>query len=558
MPAIADGVFVIGIDNMSLKHWPIMVKILIALSLLGLVSVGAAVFSTTSMRAIDQTYSGLVQHNKGAMLLSQASRQLAWFTRTTLALAGETSEAGNRARLDELAAIRKALDRSIAQAGAMLAPYAAELGQLSAKVATIDKQCADSVHYAASVTSETEDIIALHRLIAECDTVVDQATLAAQRLSDRIVADSERDTAAASAYTARIMDWTYGTILGGLVVASIVAIWVSRTGLLLPIKDLVKAMGVLAHGKLDLKLDTDRRDEFGTLAHGFNHMTGELAALIAQVQKSCIEVNTSIVQISTTAREQEATATEVAATTTEIGATSKEISATSKALVQTMDEVTLVAEQSAALADSGQASLARMEATMQKVIEAAGSINAKLAILSEKAGNINQMVTTITKVADQTNLLSLNAAIEAEKAGEYGRGFAVVATEIRRLADQTAVATRDIDQMVREIQTAVSASVMGMDRFSEQVRHGMQDVQQTSQQLSQIIQQVQTLAPRIDTVNDGMQAQATGAEQISETLVHLTEAARQTVDSLRDSAEAIKELGQVVGAMRGSIARFVW
>src|SRR6202007_2042888 len=98
-----------------------------------------------------------------------------------------------------------------------------------------------------------------------------------------------------------------------------------------------------------------------------------------------------------------------------------------------------------------------MEETMRHVMEAATSINAKLSVLNEKAGNINQVVITITKVADQTNLLSLNAAIEAEKAGEYGRGFAVVATEIRRLADQTAVATYDIEQMVKEIQSAVAA-----------------------------------------------------------------------------------------------------
>ena len=132
---------------------------------------------------------------------------------------------------------------------------------------------------------------------------------------------------------------------------------------------------------------------------------------------------------------------------------------------------------------------------MRQVTEASGVISAKLAVLNEKAGNINQVVTTITKVADQTNLLSLNAAIEAEKAGEYGRGFAVVATEIRRLADQTAVATCDIEQMVKEMQTAVSAGVMGMDKFSEEVRRGAQDVQQIGTQLGSIIQQVQALTP---------------------------------------------------------------
>jgi methyl-accepting chemotaxis protein WspA len=221
-----------------------------------------------------------------------------------------------------------------------------------------------------------------------------------------------------------------------------------------------------------------------------------------------------------------------------------------------MNGVAAVAEQSAALAGEGQNGLAHMEETMRRVMDAAGSINAKLAVLSSKAGNISHVVTTITKVADQTNLLSLNAAIEAEKAGEYGRGFAVVATEIRRLADQTAVATYDIDQMVKEIQSAVAAGVMGMDKFSEEVRRGMHEVQQVGGQLSQVIHQVQALAPRVESVNDGMQAQASGAEQITQALTQLSEAAQQTVDSLRHSSEAIDELNRVAIGLRGGVSRF--
>jgi methyl-accepting chemotaxis protein WspA len=221
-----------------------------------------------------------------------------------------------------------------------------------------------------------------------------------------------------------------------------------------------------------------------------------------------------------------------------------------------MNDVAAVAEQSAALAGQGQNGLTHMEETMRRVMEAAGSINTKLAVLSEKAGNISQVVTTITKVADQTNLLSLNAAIEAEKAGEYGRGFAVVATEIRRLADQTAVATYDIDQMVKEIQSAVAAGVMGMDKFSEEVRRGMHEVQEVGGQLSQVIQQVQALAPRVESVNDGMQAQASGAEQITQALAQLSEASQQTVDSLRQSSQAIDELKRVAIGLGGGVSRF--
>jgi methyl-accepting chemotaxis protein WspA len=193
---------------------------------------------------------------------------------------------------------------------------------------------------------------------------------------------------------------------------------------------------------------------------------------------------------------------------------------------------------------------------MRHVMAAANSINANLAVLNQKAGAINQVVTTITKVADQTNLLSLNAAIEAEKAGEYGRGFAVVATEIRRLADQTAVATYDIEQMVREIQSAVAAGVMGMDKFSEEVRRGIEEVQQVGGQLSQVIQQVQALAPQVESVNDGMEAQASGAEQITQALTQLSEAAQQTVDALRQSGQAIDELSRVAIGLRGGVSRF--
>ncbi|WP_024303715.1 methyl-accepting chemotaxis protein [Pseudogulbenkiania sp. MAI-1] len=323
-----------------------------------------------------------------------------------------------------------------------------------------------------------------------------------------------------------------------------------------PLGRLLGVLDVMRQGDFTARMQLARRDEFGSVADGFDRMSDELAALVGQVQKSGMQVTTSVTEVAATAREQQATASEIAATTLQIGATSREIFATARELVKTMGEVSQVAEHSAMLAGSGQTGLSHMEETMHQVMAAAGSINAKLAVLNEKAGNINQVVTTITKVADQTNLLSLNAAIEAEKAGEYGRGFSVVAIEIRRLADQTAVATYDIEQMVKEIQSAVSASVMGMDKFAEETRRGMQEVQHIGSQLSQIIQQVQALAPRFETVNEGMQAQATGAEQITEALGQLSEAAQQTVESLRQSSTAIDDLNQVANLLLGGISRF--
>ncbi|WP_064120563.1 methyl-accepting chemotaxis protein [Pseudomonas fluorescens] len=323
-----------------------------------------------------------------------------------------------------------------------------------------------------------------------------------------------------------------------------------------PMNRIVKILETMRTGDLSSRLNLDRKDEFGAVETGFNDMMTELTALVSQAQRSSVQVTTSVTEIAATSKQQQATATETAATTTEIGATSREIAATSRDLVRTMTEVSTAADQASVLAGSGQQGLARMEDTMHSVMGAADLVNAKLAILNEKAGNINQVVVTIVKVADQTNLLSLNAAIEAEKAGEYGRGFAVVATEVRRLADQTAVATYDIEQMVREIQSAVSAGVMGMDKFSEEVRRGMSEVQQVGEQLSQIIHQVQALAPRVLMVNEGMQAQATGAEQINHALVQLGDASSQTVESLRQASFAIDELSQVAVGLRSGVSRF--
>ena len=323
-----------------------------------------------------------------------------------------------------------------------------------------------------------------------------------------------------------------------------------------PMNRIVQILDIMRTGDLSSRLNLERKDEFGAVETGFNDMMTELTALVSQAQRSSVQVTTSVTEIAATSKQQQATATETAATTTEIGATSREIAATSRDLVRTMTEVSTAADQASVLAGSGQQGLARMEDTMHSVMGAADLVNAKLAILNEKAGNINQVVVTIVKVADQTNLLSLNAAIEAEKAGEYGRGFAVVATEVRRLADRTAVATYDIEQMVREIQSAVSAGVMGMDKFSEEVRRGMAEVQQVGEQLSQIIHQVQALAPRVLMVNEGMQAQATGAEQINHALVQLGDASSQTVESLRQASFAIDELSQVAVGLRSGVSRF--
>ncbi|GIZ12896.1 methyl-accepting chemotaxis protein [Pseudomonas sp. NCCP-436] len=377
-------------------------------------------------------------------------------------------------------------------------------------------------------------------------------------LGELFALGSERTDRAAEMIRESVNKLEIALIIAILLAIAISAIcgWLMMRAITQPVESIVNTLKILENGDLSATLDLHRRDEFNAIEIGFNSMVRELKNLVGNAQRSAVQMITSVTEIAATSRQQQATATETAATTTEIGATSREIAATSRDLVRTMGEVSDNAEQTSILAGTGQLGLSRMEEIMHQVMGAADVVNGKLSILNEKAGNINQVVTTIVKVADQTNLLSLNAAIEAEKAGEYGKGFAVVAVEVRRLADQTAVATYDIEQMVREIQSAVSAGVMGMDKFSEEVRRGIGEMAQLGDQLSQIIQQVQALAPRIQMVNEGMQAQSTGAEQINQALVQLSEASSQTVDSLRQAGSAIDELNQVANNLRVGVSRF--
>src|SRR5208283_5760602 len=197
-----------------------------------------------------------------------------------------------------------------------------------------------------------------------------------------------------------------------------------------------------------------------------------------------------------------------------------------------------------------------METAMRQLVKATGSISSRLGVISDRASKISNVVTTINKVSDQTALLSLNAAIEAEKAGEYGKGFSVVAREITRLSDQIAIATKDIEYMVKEMQASVSSGVMEMDRFAEGVRKSVADVERIGDQLGLIIDQVKALGPQFESVAQGMHTQVEGAQQIAETMGQLSTAAEQTKDSLSEYKRVTEQLNSAVQALQGEVSRF--
>jgi methyl-accepting chemotaxis protein len=287
-----------------------------------------------------------------------------------------------------------------------------------------------------------------------------------------------------------------------------------------------------------------------------NQLKIQITKIVQTAEISSLQVTTSATEIAASGKQLEATITEQVASTNEVTATVQEIANTSQKLVNTMDNVANLAIQTAHFAQESQNNLSEMKLAMSQLANSTNRISSRLGIMNEKANNINSVITTITKVADQTNLLSLNAAIEAEKAGEYGAGFAVVAREIRRLADQTAVATLEIEQMVKEMQTAVSIGVMEMDKFSREVKNNVENVGLISQQIAQVIDQVQTITPQFTLVNQNMEEQSQGAQQISIAMSQLSEASQQTAEALRDTNDALHGLDDAAHSLQKEITLF--
>ena len=353
--------------------------------------------------------------------------------------------------------------------------------------------------------------------------------------------------------------WSRLLVLASIVLVSVMGfagLWVAgeivRSARLLIAR--VKGMG--SGGDLTARVEVPGHDEMAQLAGGFNAVLGKIQTIVAKVRESSLQLLSVASEIAATARQQEQTVQDLSASTTQVAASVREISATSQDLAGTMGEVNTSATHAAELATRGRDNTTRMAGEMKQLVESTASVSAKLGMIREKADSINTVVTTITKVADQTNLLSINAAIEAEKAGEYGRGFLVVAREIRRLADQTAVATLDIETMVRQMQDAVSAGVMQMDKFADEVRSGVGQVTTINQMTYEIIGEVQGLSGRFQLVTEGMKNQAAGAQQINDAMGQIADGARRSAQSVREFERATAHLRGSVEGLNQEIAQF--
>lgn len=325
--------------------------------------------------------------------------------------------------------------------------------------------------------------------------------------------------------------------------------------MLSPLQRLVAAAEQLAKGNLGVRVDVAQSDEVAQVGIALNKMATSIEEVLANLQHAGVELTTSTTEIAAAAKEQETTIVQQETATKQIAVTAKEISATSSEFANYIQEVTSSAEETSSLAATGKEGLTKLKNIMKQMVDATTEIADKLSSLNEKTGVITGVITTITKVADRTNLLSLNAAIEAHKLGAKGGSFGVIATEIRRLADQTAYATLDIEKVVHQMVAAVSTSVEGVAKFSEDIRQGVKQANAISGLLTKIIAQVQQQTASFESVNQGMETQSSGAKQITDSIEELSEAAQQSTASIRQFHMALSHLSAAIKELQSTVAR---
>lgn len=333
------------------------------------------------------------------------------------------------------------------------------------------------------------------------------------------------------------------------------AVWGARS-ITRPVRQAVDVVERVASGDLETDVPTADGGEIGRLLSAMDGMVERLGGLLGRVQAAGGRLVSIDAEAAEAFARQERFIDGLGGSAAEISAAVAQIAATGDHLVTATGDMATAARESAGVAESGSGDLAAMTASMARLGESMDAFGAKLSAISERAGGITAVVTTIAKVADQTNLLSVNATIEAENAGAAGRGFRVVAREIRRLADQTAVATGDIERMVRDMQAAVSGGTMEMDRFRNEVACRVEEVSRIGERLGAVVEPVRAVTTAADSVYEGVRSQATGVKQIRGAMETLRGAADSSRSAIEVFARLLAQLRSAIVDLNAEASRF--
>lgn len=392
-------------------------------------------------------------------------------------------------------------------------------------------------------------------------TALTELTPAAKGLmkkSDEYATNREKQIQALMDQTIEAMNVTKTMAIGVNIVCVVLGIligFLSARGITRPIKDLVGIAHQVASGNLNLMVEVKRNDEIGELQQALKSMVSNLRDLVGKVQEGAQQVAASSEELTASAEQSAQASNQVAGSITAVaqgaekqlkavdaaGAVVEQMSAGIQQIAANASQVSSVSEKAAGTAVEGSKEVGTAIDQMGEIKRTVNNSAEVVAKLGERSKEIGQIVDTISGIAGQTNLLALNAAIEAARAGEQGRGFAVVAEEVRKLAEQSQEAAKQIASLIGEIQGDTDQAVQAMQAGTREVQVGMDVVDQAGQTFQDIVNLIEQVSTQVREISAAIQQVASGSQQIVSAVRAIDAVSKETAGQTQTVSAATEE-----------------
>lgn len=380
------------------------------------------------------------------------------------------------------------------------------------------------------------------------------------KVSEAVSRDAEKLAQQQSADSVRSIVFSIAFLVV-LVIAIAVSVWIVRL-VTRPVQELAHQSERLAEGDLsvveapEIEAILDVKDEIGDLARSFQKMVSNLRETVHQlidassaVASASSEISSSTEEMAAGAQEQTSQAGEVASAVEKMTKTIVENSKNASDTAGTAKEAKIAAEQGGRVVEE---TVEGMKQIAEVVRKSAGTVQE----LGKSSDQIGEIISVIDDIADQTNLLALNAAIEAARAGEQGRGFAVVADEVRKLAERTTKATKEIAGMIKKIQTDTKGAVESMEEGTMKVDAGIHLADKAGVSLQEIVEISQKVTDMVTQIAAASEQQSSASEQISKNVEGISAVTGETAQGTQQIARAADDLNRLTENLQQLVGKF--
>lgn len=348
-----------------------------------------------------------------------------------------------------------------------------------------------------------------------------------------------------------------GVSIVGFVLAIVIAVVITRT-LSNDIRQVSERIRDVAEGEGDLtkRLPINTDDEIGELCRWFNTFMNKLHNVISQVAGTAEHVASASEEISSSSTQQSQSAETQKDQTAQVATAMQEMSSTVLQVSENSGRASEASRNAAETARQGGAIVEETLAKMRIIAESVSNTAKKVEELGKNSDQIGRIIGVIDDIADQTNLLALNAAIEAARAGEQGRGFAVVADEVRKLAERTTSATKEIAQMIQTVQSETKIAVEAMEEGTKQVEAGVETTARAGDSLKEIIHMSEQVGEMITHIATAATQQSSATEEINNNMEQIARLVKESAEGAKQSAQACQDLSGLALDLQQMVGNF--